>query len=329
MTSLNTSTGGSDYASVRFSVSTVSFSALLFFNLIITWTIVSEPCLRRHARFVLLLQLLLSALLHLGTSSLFYLLIHLRARPVRAACLAMISVLISSASNILLTLTVMALDRFCAVCHPLRYSGAPCAGRWPWILGLITWVVSLLIPVTVLHQEQENHQAPGECGGQQLRKGELQKVVFITVCALIILYSYTRILMEGRKLGLLTRHNQAGCRTIALHFAQLTVYILPNFVNFALTSLNKRGVIQRDAKELWAVVSFTFFSLAQCVAPVVYGLRKEELLEKLGHRFPCCVWYLKRVLGWTHKHHPSRERRLTGQTIVSLEVPQIREQEET
>lgn len=320
------------YSCVRFSVSTVSFSVLLFFNLIINWTIVREERLRSHARFVLVFHLLVSALVHLGTSSVFYYQIHLDARPGRPACLAMITAMISSASNILLTLTAMALDRYWAVCHPMRYT----SGRWPWPLGVLTWMLALVIPLSLLNKSDSKisaHAYRGECGPDQLRIGELQKVLFIGLCTLIILYSYVRILVESRRLGVLNRRNKAGCKTIALHFSQLAVYILPNFVSFVLTKLCKQNHIDKDTKELSAVVIFAFFSLAQCVAPVVYGLRKEELLEQLSHRFPCCSRYMKAVLGWTVRanwpqtHHKTRERTLTAQTIISLEVPPVAEEE--
>lgn len=336
--SVNNSTGSvqvtEEYTCVRFYVSTVSFSVLLFFNLIINWTIVRVEQLRGHARFVLVFHLLVSALVHLGMSSVFYYQIHLDARLGRSACLAMITVLISSASNIMLTLTVMALDRYCAVCHPMRYSSTCTAGRWPWLIGAVTWLVALIIPISLLLGPVSQAGYNGVCDRDQLKNFQVQKVLFVGVCTILILYSYVRILVEGRRLGVLNRRNRAGCRTIALHGTQLAVYILPNFVNYVLTVLVNKELITRETKELSAVVIFAFFSLAQCVAPVVYGLRKEELLEQLSHRFPCCSRYLKSVLGWTvrnnwpHTPHISRERTLTAQTIISLQVSQAPEEEE-
>ncbi|XP_017281709.1 olfactory receptor 52B2 [Kryptolebias marmoratus] len=321
----NNTTEPAQYTCARFYVSTVSFSVLLVFNLLINWTIVREGRLRRHARFVLVFHLLVSALVYLGTSSVFYYQIHLSARPARPACLAMIAVLISSAANILLTLTAMALDRFCAVCHPLRYTSVCTAGYWPWLLGVFTWLLALAIPLSLLHKPDPDYDQ--ECDRNQLNKGKLQKVIFIGVCTVLILYSYARILLEGRRLGVLNRRNRAGCRTIALHGTQLAVYLLPNFVNYVLTILFSRGLIQRETKELAAVVTFAFFSVAQCIAPVVYGLRKEELLEQLNRRFPCCSRYLKAALGWTVRANwpdtqtGGRERSMTLQTTVSFEPP--------
>ncbi|KAM6909570.1 uncharacterized protein FYW49_013410 [Xenentodon cancila] len=330
----NTTDWNGDYTYVRFCVSTLSFSVLFFFNLIINWTIVCEESLRSHARFVLLFHLLVSALVYLGTSSVFYYQIHLDAHPSHSACLAMITAMISSAANILLTLTAMALDRLCAVCYPMRYTSTCTAGCWPWLLGLLTWLVALVIPLSLLFQPHPDVIYNRTCDKEQLRRGELQKVVFISLCTLIILYSYVRILVEGRRLGVLNRRNRAGCRTIALHCTQLAVYILPNFVNFVLTILFKRELIQRHTKELSAVVIFAFFNLAQCIAPVIYGLRKEELMEQLNHRFPCLSRYLKTALGWTvqanwpHTKPRARERTLTAQTIISAEIPQVPEEQE-
>lgn len=285
-----------NYTCVRFYVSAASFLLLLFFNLVINSTIVRVEHLRSHARFVLVFHLLLSALVYLGVSSIFHFQIYLGARPGAPACQAMVAVLIASGSNILLTLTAMALDRYCAVCYPMRYSSVSTAWwRWPWLLGVCTWMVALAIALSLL----SGGSGAGECGREQLRKGELHKVVFIGLCTLVILYSYVKILAEGRRLGVVNRRNLAGCKTIALHGTQLGVFILPNFVNFVLAMLFKRGLIQQATKELSGVIVFAFFSLAQCFAPVVYGLRKEELQLELSHTFPCCSRHLKSVLGWT------------------------------
>ncbi|KAI5625836.1 olfactory receptor 11A1-like [Silurus asotus] len=116
---------------------------------------------------------------------------------------------------------------------------------------------------------------------------------------------YLQMYLEAKlPVGVLNRRNRAGCRTIAFHGVQLAVYILPNFINFLLFILKTKDKITTDTKELFGIITFVFFSLAQCIAPIVYGLRKEEMLEQLNLRFPWLACKLKSLLERTVGHQP-------------------------
>lgn len=300
---LSNLTIANNYVYVRVCASAAAFIILAFFNIIINWTIIRQERLRNHARFVLVFHLLLSALVYFGVCWGFYLQIYLNVRPTTYMCATLLTVLITSASNILLTLTVMAVDRYWAICFPLRYKNL-CARQWPWLLGLFTWGLAAIIPLTLFPWTERAGEGK-LCGRDELKKGELHKIVLISICSLIILYSYVRIILEGRRLGVVNRHNKIGCRTITLHGFQLAVYILPNFVNYFLYILSKYGHIHMDTKDLFAVVNFAFFSIAQCIAPIVYGLRKEEILEHLQQDSLCGHCPLKNVAEWTFRRTQS------------------------
>ncbi|XP_055486708.1 olfactory receptor 10G2 [Leucoraja erinacea] len=301
---------------VRLLSSLTSFALLCFFSAAIGGAVLSADRLRSQTRFVLLLHLLLSALLYFGLSSGFYLVQLSGAAVPGGGCQALLLMLMVCGSCILLTLTLMAVDRYLAVCYPLRYSSM-CPGHRARYICPFLWLLSSILPLVLVSQQQPPislSSVSGHCSTScQLRSGhqlrQSCKFALIGACTLLILFSYLKILAESRRIGTLTRHNRRARSTILMHGAQLAVYIIPAFITFLLQRLAQAGRLQQCTKVRFEGVNYAFFSLAQCISPVIYGLRKDELRHLLSHKFPCYPRHYKPALRWTVlRRLPSPER---------------------
>ncbi|KAM4694544.1 odorant receptor 131-2-like isoform 1-T2 [Discoglossus pictus] len=255
-------------------------------TILITQTVWKDSALKKEVRFFLLCHHLIYLALFFGLATIFYM---FRAFQVNAPilfCWILFAVQISIGRGVLLTLVLMAVNTCIAVCWPLKYQGFVHSVKIKIMVSI--WIIALLHPTVSLVYESIkatpevivswNSSCPTTLNGIISR---IAGMVFIVVIVILIVICYILIYIEGRRAGHFNRSNKQARRTIIIHGLQVILHIVPTLMNIWIA--NKPQYLPLS------LVNFIIFSFAQCLSPVVYGLRCTQLRHKFIVQRHCCA----------------------------------------
>ncbi|XP_058489325.1 odorant receptor 131-2-like [Solea solea] len=200
------------------------------------------------------------------------------------------------------TLTVMTLERFVAICMPLRH-GELCSTRSALHCILIIHGVSALPCVVFLSIffASANHSYYTQsviCSAENFILHTLQgylrsaisQLYFLTMC-IVIMFSYFKIMKVARAAsGQNRKSTWKGLRTVVLHGFQLFLCLFQlwcPFIEAAVLQINLMLYINVR------YFNYIMFILSpRCLSPLIYGLRDEKFSVAL-RRFVLCGLYKK------------------------------------
>ncbi|XP_063060724.1 odorant receptor 131-2-like [Engraulis encrasicolus] len=197
----------------------------------------------------------------------------------------------SFASGTPLTLVAMCLERYVAICMPLRHADISTARRR--LVGLVViWIASVGPPLTLLYaflsSMEELMKVPTvvcfveilfiERWKTYMRVAVL-KFYFLCMCIAVI-FTYFKIVKAARAVASNDKKSSSkGQKTVLLHAIQLLlclIQFLNPFIESALLMVNFRLFV--DIRYFNFVV---FVVAPRCLSPLVYGLRDENFFSVL------------------------------------------------
>ncbi|XP_058489330.1 odorant receptor 131-2-like [Solea solea] len=200
------------------------------------------------------------------------------------------------------TLTAMTLERFVAICMPLRH-GELCSTRSALHCILIIHGISALPDVVVLSiffvsASHSYYTQSSECSVEKFIlhtwQGHLRSAIsqfyFLTMC-IVIMFSYFKIMKVARAAsGQNRKSTWKGLRTVVLHGFQLLLCLFQLWC-----PLIEAAVLQINLMLYITVRYFNYimFILSpRCLSPLIYGLRDEKFSVAL-RSFVICGLYKK------------------------------------
>lgn len=249
------------------------------------------------SRYILFVHMLVNDTLQLLSSVLLFLFVMGQVKIALIYCVPLLFLSTTTFQNTPLILATMSLERYVAIFYPLQRPAAWRSDRiWAIILSL--WLISSIFPII-------NHSIgkydPGVnvlftrvlCKVSTVNSSPVQvlfkaavSILFFAVVAVIILFTYMRILLETRKLRQDRYSVNRAMHTVLLHGFQLLLSVL------SFTSPITETLIVLHASWLPEDISFfnyfCFILIPRFLSPLIYGFRDKTLRSYIGKVFFCC-----------------------------------------
>nr|AEA11114.1 odorant receptor [Larimichthys crocea] len=271
----------------------------LFINGIMLFTLRSKAVFRETSRYILLYNLLFADTVLLALSQLLYIMAAFRIFTTYPVCgvLAMLNKLTNEISP--LTLVVMSLERYVAVCYPLRHATIITV-RNTAVAIIVVWAFSslnVLIQVILLlkfpFEKLPSLQMTDICAYVAMFLMPMSDIYdkaytgFVFVSAgVTVTCSYIGVMVAARSASTDKASARKTRNTLLLHLVQLGLSLLSTMHSSIIVSLST--IPQRI---LFVHIRSTFYVfiyiLPRCLSSLIYGLRDQTVRPVLMY-YLCC-----------------------------------------
>ncbi|XP_022615436.1 olfactory receptor 52A5-like [Seriola dumerili] len=249
------------------------------------------------SRYILFTYMLINDTLQLLSSVVLFLCVMGQVKFAIVYCVPLLFISTATFQNTPLILATMSLERYVAIFYPLQQPATWHSDRI-WIIILSLWFISCIFPIIEysigeLDLALDVLSTPVLCKPVVVTSSPIQKlfkaainVLFFAVVAVIILFTYVRILLETRKLRQDRESVSKAMHTVLLHGFQLLLCML------AFTHPITETLIVLHANWLPEDIAFfnyfCFILIPRFLSPLIYGFRDQNLRGYIGKTFLCC-----------------------------------------
>ncbi|XP_056253863.1 odorant receptor 131-2-like [Seriola aureovittata] len=285
---------------VLFSIMTTAPSCVfLFINGTMLFTLRSKPVFRETSRYILLYNLLFADTVNLAQSQLLYLIAACRIRLIYPVCgiLVMLSNVTIEISP--LTLVVMSLERYVAVCYPLRHAtiitikNTGMAIIVVWAFSSLSVLTRVLLLLNFPFAELENLQMKDFCGKESMLLDPMSDLYdraytyFLFASAgVTVTCSYIGVMVAARSASTDKASAKKARNTLLLHLVQLGLSLSSTIHNPFLIAISKvldRIIIVRIQIILYVCIII----FPRCLSALIYGIRDQTIRPVLMYHL-CC-----------------------------------------
>ncbi|XP_056415988.1 odorant receptor 131-2-like [Hyla sarda] len=263
------------------------FCFFLYFISIILIVYFTTPHVRETSRYVLFAHMLVTDTLYLFLGLFLALAYQFLTMPA-PICYFVLAVTTASFRVTPYNLAAMALERYVAICYPLRYLMF-CTVRRSysvitamWVLGLLPNVADLVVLSSSVDKSFFSQKLFCKQEGLIVLpvQDTIRSFTFIgslILVALVILFTYVKVMVIARKSGSSSSSASKAGRTVMLHAFQLLLSI----VSLTSTTTEPYG-----GNYVIMINFLLFMCLPRFISPLIYGIRDEVLSNCIRKMYP-------------------------------------------
>ncbi|XP_062868230.1 odorant receptor 131-2-like [Trichomycterus rosablanca] len=263
-------------------------------NAIMVYTLRSKAVFKETPRYILFTHMLVNDSIQLLFTYILFICSVLVIRVMSVACAFLIFVSTTTFINAPLNLAVMSLERYVAICFPLRHVQIATQKRTQTAIGVIWFVSSINILFDLFYGATNPTFFTSDtvCTREKffLKPWQVDvlqgfNIFFFLSVTMIIIFSYVSIMIAARSFSSNKEPATKAHKTVLLHLIQLGL-CSTSFLYIVIeqaAALTGNSTFYREMRYL----NYLFvLILPRCLSPLIYGLR-DEALRPLFMYFLC------------------------------------------
>lgn len=269
---------------VKALMSVLSCFFFLYVNCVMLFALLRKPHFMECSRYMLFGHLLLTDSMQLMMSLFLYTCAVAKLRLISYVCIIFTLLTSLTVKMSPISLALMSLERYVAVCFPLRHAG---------IATSRTTVMAIAVMWTVASVESFTHiflfvrlnntvfTLPGLCRRRSIFHSQIFatlhtgfNIVCFVLVSVIVIFTYFAIMITVKLASSNARSSSKAHKTVLLHLLQLCLCL----TSMLFDSINSRD-IQANYPTIFVDIQYAFFVILiifpKCLSPLIYGLRDQ------------------------------------------------------